>query len=452
MPASSLRLRHALLMATVLASPFIATPSHAQTTGAAAPAAKAPLPNRVNDVLPRWLRVRGELRERVEGIDNSGYTDGRDDVFSLTRVRLNVSVTSPYVGATVQVADARVAGKDVGPVAPPFRAPFDLRQSFVDLGNAKTPVTARLGRQEMAYGDQRLIGPLNWLNTGRTFDGGTGVVRTKAATVNLFAASVVRVFDNRADRSGNGNLLAGTYISMPKVIRKATVDPYVIFHREHNQLTEARVPGDLHQGTVGVRLAGGLPAALDYNVEMGLQRGSLGSDELSAWAGHWQLRRTFTGRTTPHLTAEYNRASGDESPTDGTRGTFDQLFGSPHDKLGLADLVGWRNISHVRVGFDVTPIKSTPITVNWHDFRLVEARDGLYAAGGALVARIPAGAASTHVGNELDVQATHPITPQLALGVGYARMFTGDFLKQATPGRSFGSGYLMLTWVFLADR
>ena len=62
------------------------------------------------------------------------------------------------------------------------------------------------------------------------------------------------------------------------------------------------------------------------------------------------------------LTANTTIASGDANPADGIRGTFDQLYPTAHDKYGLADQVGWRNIHHVRVGFDITPIKATPIS------------------------------------------------------------------------------------------
>ena len=131
---------------------------------------------------------------------------------------------------------------------------------------------------------------------------------------------------------------------------------------------------------------------------MAVQRGSLGPDSVRAWAGHWQIRETLPGSKTPHLTAEYNYASGDADPADGIRGTFDQLYPTAHDKYGLADQVGWRNIHHVRIGFDITPIKATPITVNYHSYWLAQKRDALYAASGAPLARVPAGAASAASG------------------------------------------------------
>jgi hypothetical protein len=48
-------------------------------------------------------------------------------------------------------------------------------------------------------------------------------------------------------------------------------------------------------------------------------------------------------------------ASGDSNRTDGVRETFGEGFLSGHDKLGLSDLVGWRNVRHARVGLEVRP-------------------------------------------------------------------------------------------------
>ena len=126
-----------------------------------------------------------------------------------------------------------------------------------------------------------------------------------------------------------------------------------------------------------------MPARLDYGIEMAMQRGSLGTDDVDAWAGHWQLRETLPGAMTPRLTGEYNYASGDADPADGARGTFDQLYPTPHDKYGLADQIGWKNVHHVRAGFELTPIRALPVTTNYHSWWLAETRDALYNAGSA---------------------------------------------------------------------
>ncbi|HET7217573.1 MAG TPA: alginate export family protein [Vicinamibacterales bacterium] len=402
--------------------------------------------------MPSWLRVRGEFRERVEGLVNSGFTEGRDDVYYLSRFRFTATLTGTAIAATVQVHDARVGDKSIGPSGAPFKAAFDLRQAAVDIGTARAPLAVRLGRQEIAFGDQRLVGHANWLNSGRTFDAARVMLRTKDAQVDLFAASVVRILDDEFDKSGNGNRFAGVYVTSGALVPEGTAEPYVFWRRDANLRSESGVVDALHQVTAGGRFVGKIPARLDYNLEAAIQRGSLGPDSIRAWAGHWQVRQMFPGRGAPRAVAEYNYASGDADPADGIRGTFDQLYPTAHDKYGLADQVGWRNIHHARVGFDVTPIRATPITVSYHSYWLAEARDALYAASGAPIARVPSGAASTRVGQEIDVQVSRALMPQLALAAGYSHLVAGPFLEEATPGKSYSGPFVMVTYVFLAEK
>jgi len=430
-------------------------PTQTAAPGAAQlqPAPKPPFPNRANTVLPAWLRVRGEFRERLEGFENSGFVPERDDAYALSRVRLSATVTaSKSLSFQAHVQDARVAKKEVGPTAAPFRGPFDLRLTFADVGDVKAPVAARLGRQELAFGEQRLLGHLAWVNTGRSWDAARMILRAKGWQADVFGASLVRSLPDEFDKSGNGNRLAGVYATSSKVIPQAAVEPYVFWRRDVNLRSELGTVGTLSQTTVGTRVAGKLPARLDYGIEMALQRGGLVADSLNAWAGHWQIRESLPGAGAIRLTSEYNFATGDDNPTDGLRQTFDQLYPTGHDKLGLADQVGWRNIHHLREGFEFSPFKATPISLNYHSWWLAEKTDGLYAASGTLIARVAGGAASSHVGQELDLQITRPLTPQLQLAAGYAHMFTGAFLEQATPGASYSYPYVMVTYVFLADK
>jgi len=438
-----------------LAQPVAPAPAAAQVQ----PAPRPPFPNRANNVMPSWLRVRGEFRERVEGFDNSGFTADRDDSYALSRVRLNATITvSKILSFQANVQDARVASKQVGPTAAPFRGPFDLRTGFADIGDAKAPIGARLGRQELAFGEQRLLGHLAWVNTGRSWDAARVILRANAWQADVFGASLVRSLPDEFDKSGNGNRLAGVYASSPKVIPQAAVEPYVFWRRDVNLRSELTAVsgltaiGNLSQTTMGMRVAGKLPAHLDYGVEMAMQRGSLAADSLNAWAGHWQIRESLAGAGAVKLTSEYNFATGDDNPTDGRRQTFDQLYPTGHDKLGLADQVGWRNVHHLREGFEFSPIKATPISLNYHSWWLAEKTDGLYAASGALLARVAGGAADSHVGQELDLQISRALTPQIQLAAGYAHMFTGAFLKEATPGASYSAPYVMVTYVFLADK
>ena len=56
-------------------------------------------------------------------------------------MRLNVAATpSQSLSFQVNLHDARVGEKEIGPVVAPFRGPFDFRLAFSDIGSAKAPV------------------------------------------------------------------------------------------------------------------------------------------------------------------------------------------------------------------------------------------------------------------------------------------------------------------------
>ena len=414
---------------------------------------RPPIFNRANERLPSWFRLRGEFRERMEAFDGLGFNSTREDLYWLSRLRVNATITaSKSLSFQAQVQDARVGKKTVGPTGAPFKAAMDLRMAFADVGAASGPIIVRAGRQELVYGEQRLVGHVSWLNAARTFDGVKATIRSKPFSVDVFATSVVRILDGEFDKSGAGNRFAGIYGTTGKLIPSATFEPYVLFKRYVNLRAEAGAFGTLKESTTEVRIAGRLPARLDYGVEMAMQRGSLGTDDIRAWAGHWQIRETFPGSTAAKLTGEYNFASGDSDPTDNVRGTFDQLYPTPHDKYGLADQIGWKNVHHARAGFEITPFRGFPVTTNYHSWWLAEEKDAIYNAGSAVLARVATGAIDRHVGQEIDFQVSRALTPQLQAAAGYAHIVPGAFLKEATPGASYSHPYVMVTYVFLAEK
>jgi Alginate export len=418
------------------------------------PAQPPPAPKAYGNLeLPSWVRVGVEYRGRLEGPSGLGFAPDREDLYWLNRFRMTAKFSMyPWLSAAIQAQDARVEGRNGTTTGAPFRDQFDLRLAHVDAGGfEKGRVAVRAGRQELMFGDQRLVGPVNWQNTARSFDAVRAVFRHDKIRVDGFAASVVNVQIDEFNRSGGGNYLYGADAPLALLPLGGIIEPYEFVRSTRNLRTEAGASGTLTSSTTGVRLAGRFSPTTDYNVEMAVQRGSLADDDISAWAGHWLIGRTTTGGSTTTYRAfgEYNYASGDESPADGRRGTFDHLYPTPHDKYGLADQVGWKNIHHLRGGIEVKPQPRLTIGGSYHSFWLASARDALYSAGGVALARIPTGAPDRHVGQELDVQATFTPSARIQLHAGYSHIFPGAFLKAATPGESFSGPYVMVTTMIL---
>jgi hypothetical protein len=59
-------------------------------------------------------------------------------------------------------------GEEKFPQSNPFKDPMDIRQAFGEwLKIGDSPFGIKVGRQQISYGDQRVLGPGLWGNTGR---------------------------------------------------------------------------------------------------------------------------------------------------------------------------------------------------------------------------------------------------------------------------------------------
>ena len=413
-------------------------------------AAPGPVPLGVDGQLSPWLQLRGEFRARVEGFTGGGFAD-TSDAYWMDRFRLNATMTpNPSMKFVVQVQDARAFDKTAGSQVAPLRDTWDLRMAYGEFGSAST---VRIGRQELVFGEQRLLGHVSWLNTARTFDGGRVTLKRNGLQLDAFAASVVTIQPEGFDKSGFGNSLYGAYLSTTRIVPKQTLEPYFLWRQSSGIAAELGGVANLHQATSGVRMAGKLPAAFDYSTETAVQTGSAGPDAVKAWASHWNVGKTLPGiAVRPRLFGEYNYASGDANRSDGTRGTFDQLYPTGHDKYGLADQVGWRNIHHARAGIEFKPSAKWGVNGGYHSWWLASATDALYNAGGAAIVRSAAGTAGRHVGQEIDIQIAYTYSPQLQIGAGYAYLIPGEFLNNTTPGHAYSYPYVMVTHVFLGEK
>jgi hypothetical protein len=122
--------------------------------------------------------------------------------------------------------------------------------------------------------------------------------------VDAFATSVVRILDDGFDKSGNGDWFTGAYATTSALVPKSSVEAFLFWRRDDNLRGESGAFGALDQTTIGVRWAGTLPARLDYPSEKAAQTGSLGTDSVRAWAGHWQLRRSLRGPGAVRIASE----------------------------------------------------------------------------------------------------------------------------------------------------
>lgn len=286
----------------------------------------------------------GQLRHRSEldGRDFNGKTSPAD--IHLLRTRLNVAVRpEDRVRALVQIQDSRRFGGGNPGLArgtmDPSAGQLDVHQAYFVLDSLfDVPLSLKIGRQELVYGNQRLIGSVGWSNVGRTFDAGVLNYSGQSMSVDFFAARLV----GTARENGPSQNLFGVYSSW-QLTENHALEAYTLLDNNTNQVPDRRgnLANKLVRLTPGVTLTGTV-ARMSYTVEAALQAGEMAagpgatrstieSSMLSATAKY----ALGGDRTT--LGAGYTRLSGDDRPGDDVQGEFNTLFATNHKFYGYMD-------------------------------------------------------------------------------------------------------------------
>jgi hypothetical protein len=407
---------------------------------------------KLDEVLPRWFHIGGEYRDRLEGPTGIGFANTRD-FYLLDRLRLKIRIQpKDWLEFFGEVQDSRIFFNHHIPNANPFEDSWTLWQAFAQVGSSTSGwVDVLAGRQVLLFGDERVIGPSEWLNVGRTFDVARVDLHHPGYEVSVFASSVVPGSNTFLHRAIPGNNFYGVYTSFKNIIPSATFEPYVLWRLAPGNfgLPETVGRGHLNEVTIGLHVKGLLPAEeVDYDTEFDGQTGSLGASSIGAWAGYAGVGKTFPSlAAAPRIYIEGNYASGTKNPAGCDWNTFDQLYPSNHDKYGFTDQVGRRNLAQFRVGVEENVTKKWILKQAFEGFWLVTSHDNFYASSGAIAVPAHPGA-SRHIGNELDLIAEYQLNKGLSFGFGYARLFAGQFLKTTTQGHDYSYPYAYLEYNF----
>jgi hypothetical protein len=406
---------------------------------------------KLDEVLPRWLQIGGEYRDRLEGPIGTSFAN-TSDFYVLDRLRVKVAIQpKDWLKFYGEVQDARIFFNHHIPNANPLEDSWTLWQGYAQVGNSTSGwVDALAGREVLLFGDERVIGPSNWLNVGRTFDVARVNLHHSGYDVSIFGSSVVPGSNTFLHRPIPGNNLYGIYGSFKNIIARATFEPYVLWRLAPGNfgLPETVGRGHLNEVTIGLHVKGTLPADFDYDTEFDGQTGSLGASSIGAWAGYAGVGKTFPKvAAAPRVFIEGNYASGTKNPKGRDWNTFDQLYPSNHDKFGFTDQVGRRNLVQFRVGVEESVGKKWKFKEAFEGFWLATSNDNFYSSSGAISVPATPGA-SRHIGNELDLVAEYEWNNGLNFGFGYARLFAGEFLKTTTPGHDYGYPYAYVEYNF----
>lgn len=374
---------------------------------------------------------------------NSGLRTINDDSWLLNRFRLSMLLKpADWLTFYVQGQDAREIASDRADIPGLLGAegdnPFDLRQLYVEIGDAKVcPLSLKVGRQILLYGDQRLIGPLEWNNISRTFDAfKLRYIGKNGLWVDTFISSVVVIDRFGMDDSDKDSLLSGLYAHIPTLGIQDT-EFYALYFDDTNR--------NDHFLTLGThwKSAPGKLGPWDYETEFVVQTGTAGGRDLSAFASYIEGGYIFQGPWKPRVGLEYSYGSGDGNAADNKQEAFQNLFPTNHPHYGLMDAFSWSNIHDVALHLSAKPTAKLAFSLDLHLFWLDDTADTWRRANATTTVRPAIPSASNYAGSELDLFVTYAASSHLTLTAGYSHFFAGDYLNDTGAGSDADFVYVM---------
>jgi len=389
------------------------------------------------------------MRWRSEFRDNGDFRPTDDfDAFTGQRVRIHLKarlhpdLTFFVQGQDVWLFDAK-GDKVIHDLA------TNLYQAYLDWRpRGSKRIELRMGRQELIYGEERLVGAFGWDNVGRSFDAARLRYKNSAWTSDFFWGRVTNVRRNGARARAGEQDLSGGYASWAPKDSPAKTEFYGFFLRDGLR-TRGEIAGNpletLRIFTAGLRRVWQPKTGFRYSLEHAWQFGKRGLDGhvaamLIATAGY-----AWGTKNKPRVGFEYAFASGDNNPTDGKSREFHNLFPTNHIYYGYADLVGLRNIHDLRFTAASTPYPKLTLEVDYHHFWLASPKGPWKNATGRVLGFDATGNSGQNLGHEVDFTARIPAHKHFMFLAGYSFFVPGRFAELRRGPETHRWGYIQTT-------
>jgi Alginate export len=402
-----------------------------------------------------WLTLGGQARERGEYFRQYLFGNSepkQSDGYLLSRYRLNADLhVTPYFRMFAEGRSAFALDRELaGGRTTSYVDELDLMNGFADVVipfGREASVTLRGGRQELIFGSQRLVGPGDFSQVPRAFEGGAAIGQIAGWTVTPFWTRAVVIDKYRFNESTSDQEFFGVFATGPLPVVPVNLDLYWL---DANNATAAfnGTIGREHRHTLGGRVSGRIGATgLDFEVEGAAQFGTVGRGDIAA-----SMVTTVLGYAlpvtgwSPRVSVELDYASGDDKPG-GNVGTFNPLYPNNHSFLGYIDYIGRQNVISPNAGITISPLDGVTLSLQQYFFWRASDRDAVYNKSGAVL-RPGTGTTASYVGAETDVLATYALTRHLLGYAGYSHFFAGEFINKTGQARDSDFYYLAIQYTF----
>lgn len=346
------------------------------------------------------VRPRAEVRATL---------DGTDALMAVNqRARLGGSLSAgPRVGMDMVVQDVRVWGEEFDTLKDFSASGLDLHIGAVRW-NPVDPVTFVVGRQVIAFHEERLVGGVEWAPQGRHFDAFRMTVAKGALSADIVGAVLLEPDTLLYPDDAAAGMVRAGWSPRPAVV----VDGLYLFDADDALARERHTAG------VYARVGND---SFSARAEGYYQAGAVGESSIAAHLMGVSATYSPSSSLSPKITLWFDRISGDDDPTDTTITGFDTLYQTGHKYYGRMDLFfatpsdpTGRGLHDAAAKFQITPAKNAQVNLDVHAMLAAAGDDG-------------------HLGEEVDAWWTQSFGKHLRLVAG-----TGAFLPTEGDPSVFG--------------
>jgi hypothetical protein len=395
------------------------------------------------------MAFEAEERFRPEKYKEASFKEGNDDSYLLNRFRWQMDLRfDSWFSVITQVQDARPFLENP-PIGPPNENRWDLKTAYAEVGDPEEHwINIRIGRQLMNY-NNTLIANSEWRNQGRSYDAVVANLHAGPYRLGIFAASGVVPLASGISHHQEGNNIYGLYGRLDNLLPNSSFEHFLLWRVQPKATVEGALSsrtGKQNMFVPGLRLKGKVGNALDYSIEGAFEVGTVGSENIRAWATTDGVAYEFTSLwSSPRIFAQYDFASGNQNPSGGTHHTFDTIYPTAHDRFGILDLFGWQNIQSYRYGGTAMPHRRLTLTSQYLDFWVDSHFDAVYNSSGSVISSTH-GKAGSHLGEEVDAYSWYELNRHVNIGIGSGWFGAGGFVADIATGHSYSSAYIAINF------
>ena len=352
-------------------------------------------------------RIRGEVTNNHDF--NNSVEDKNNFVGSRFRLSFDFSA-SPNTQIFMEYQYSKTWGLPSGNLQ---NDPSSIHQAFIQHKFCDC-FSLKIGRQELSYGDELLIGAVAWSNVGRSFDAFKTRWSHSLGWTDFFIADVTQTLGASAT---NDHYFSGLYNHL-QFESIDNLDLYVLHSQDPSSATNEVV----HYGTRVKSIAG----SIDYRVE------ATGQTELDAHQWDGEFGYTL-GRSRVSLGAFSSSKN------------FFQLYPTAHKWLGTGDFVSRRNISGLRLGTSRKITDKLKSKLDYHIFQRTDEKAPAYAFNGS---PLTVSGQNKDLGSEVNLNVAFKVDKNFSVSVNGAHFFVGQHLKENGLKSDGDAYYLQTTALF----